>query len=732
MTITKVLVPSIRYAYFYPELVAEIQRQRAIMAPELSDFSDFELTTVIEKMFALVGHLNNVNVDLLANESFMRTAVLAQSVRDHLRKIGYRLAPASPSEVDIVYVLGKPITTSTVVVPELAACGTNDDEPTSRVSFERTDANLVVQQSEVFDFAYTYELIGGVETWVDVTAKAAVDNDPFVAWQSVELGHAVYFGMLDVMWDGVQCGITTPGTLYRGVWEVGNTNLYKVQPDSVTYDGIKLTIDLTSYLGDINVSGVIVRVRHNSTGLYEEAVVYWTGSKNKVDVGILGQVNPSEDPSDYTAGAYWEAVRQFTSAVTQLGVQPDLTYVLPQTAVSNWQPIEVNGTTAWWLRYRVTEKQALATSPTLNFCDPTFASQYVIGRVRQGSTTTESLGSTTGQPNQSFSASQKNYLDASMELTINGDDSWTEVENFLSSGNTDLHFVVELKDDDMPTIVLGDGINGFLPQPGSQNVSVAYRTGGDLDGNVGAGTITRDRTGLTRVSSLRNPRQARGWAQSQGSTPLGLELSKLQGTAQLRHRGVAINKTDVPPMVRAYSKNGIRPFSRAVAYEGTFGEKTIEVVLMASGGAVPSQDQLDDIELYFNGDDNAAPPVPKRIIANQQLVATVIQLRVVNVHMIVKGGVSVDQVKSQLRQFINPEAHELKRTQDELGEVTYVVTPKWMWEFGGRITTSSLHHIIHAIDPSVKEVTTIEPASNIQLGKRELPIVGSIKIEVIK
>jgi hypothetical protein len=725
MTITKVAVPQVAYAFYYGQIVAMLQRERKVRAPELTDFSDFSIITLIERAFALVGHLNNIGVDLLANESFLRTAVMARSVSDLLAAIGYAMLPASPAVAPMIYRLNKIITTTTTIVPTGSLVSTDGTE---RVFFERVDDDIEIDQSAVCHHVFAYEVIGGTETWTDHTAKAIVTADPWVAWASVAPNHAVYFGFVGYMPTAIATTINTAGALYRGVWEYSNTDLAKAQPDEVAYNGVALVMDLTTYLGTTNVAGSVVRVKCHSTGLYEETTVYWT-DRNAVSVGILGQVNPSEEPGDYAIGAYWEPAAMVANPAPQLGVEAEAEWILPQTTVNNWQPTEVNSATAYWMRFRVVTVIGGATSPTMEFIDPTVGGQWVAGEVRQGQTTTESLGVTNGEPNQSVVCSQPHYLADSMVLLVGGDE-WKAVTSFLSSAATDKHYRVSIGDEDTPTIVFGDGTNGHVPAPG-QTIVATYRFGGEIDGNVGSDTITRDRGGLTKISDVTNPRQASGWSQSQAATALGRESAKVAGVAALRHRGVALNKSDVPPMARDYTDNdGTRPFSRAYAYEGTYGEKTIEVVVVAAGGAVPTTPQLEALATYFNGDDNATPPLPKRVVANQMVVATSWIPRIININIKVWGPVTKEQIAAQLRQFIDPEARELTHEPDEIGVLTYKVTPRWQWEFGNEVPLSAIHSIVHSVSPSVRKVEIVEPTGNVVLASRELPVLGTLVVEV--
>ena len=60
--------------------------------------------------------------------------------------------------------------------------------------------------------------------------------------------------------------------------------------------------------------------------------------------------------------------------------------------------------------------------------------------------------------------------------------------SFYDSGPTDLHYQVQVDQNDRAEVVFGDGTNGVIPVG---NISVDYRTGGGIYGNVEAGALTK-------------------------------------------------------------------------------------------------------------------------------------------------------------------------------------------------------------------------------------------------
>jgi hypothetical protein len=306
-----------------------------------------------------------------------------------------------------------------------------------------------------------------------------------------------------------------------------------------------------------------------------------------------------------------------------------------------------------------------------------------------------------------------------MEVTVDGT-PWVEVDTFLESQANDLHFRVELGDNDRATVVFGDGQSGRVPPAGTNNIVATYRYGAEDDGNVGALTITSDRSGLSAVASLANPRPATGWKPAEGSTPETLEQAKVAGPATLRTREVALGPEDVESLSVAFRDGtGASPFSRARAFEEGYGPKTIEVAVVASGGGLGTPAQLAALQQYLNGDRTTYPPLPKRIVANQQAVTVNYMPRVIDVTVTVYGDVEEETVRNKLAAVIQPEA----RMEDGV---------TWEWDFGALVPTSRIVHEVFTSDPDIKRVDLAVPASNVQLEPRELPVLGTLTITVVR
>jgi len=187
----------------------------------------------------------------------------------------------------------------------------------------------------------------------------------------------------------------------------------------------------------------------------------------------------------------------------------------------------------------------------------------------------------------------------------------------------------------------------------------------------------------------------------------------------LRTLGKAITPSDIETLAQQFSSptTGAASVIRAQAIEETFGVKTVELVVVGSGGALLNQTQRDELEDYFNG--NKAKGIDGVLVTNHEVTAVNYTPKPVDVTVTVTGNITPEAVKNALIALLNPEA----KFDDG---VTY------RWEFEGDIPTSLIIAAIHETDPvNVKKVVLTTPNANIILGARELPVPGNFQVTVV-
>jgi len=718
MASTVVTIPSFEFsAFYYPQILEALILYKRRNVPELTDESEFEPFIQILRAQALVGHLNNVLIDLVANESTLPTAQLPETVRNMLRLIGYELRSATPSQVEVVHKLAavRNVQTDLIRSGSQFATKRSGDDP---IIFFETSELLTIERTDQLGVVYGYD--ASADSYADVTsyANAGTTWHPFTPTAA---GDMLYIGHADVMWNKIGVEVATPGEVL-GIWEYYDGDWSDERPDDVEdLGGGTLRFTLTSLLGTQNRNGTRVRVTLNSTGAHEEVTVVWNGVLNYAITGLLGQTTPSLTEADYSVGSDWQEVTELSDGTAELTQDGDVEFTLPQTETRNWSKTTVNGFEGYFIRYRVIAAIA-STQIDLRRIRIDTGDQFALTPATQGRTVLgEVLGSSTGAPNQRFETAKNYFIWDSETIYVDGTE-WIRVDNFLSSLVNDRHYVVELGEDDKATIVFSDGNAGQIPPIGQGNVTADYRWGANEDGNVGANTVVVDKSGQNYINTSWNPRQATGWTEAQAANETSLEQAKIAGPASLRTRDVALNGDDAAELAVSFiDDDGASPFSRAFAVEEGYGPKTIKLIVVVSGGGQATAIQLATLDTYFNGDKTATPPKRKHIIANQEVTSINYTPRVIDIEAEVEAGPGVTSaaIANQLSRIVQPEA--LK--PDGIN---------WLWEFGDEIAHSFLEHQIFETDQLISKVTLTEPAGDVQLGGEELPTIGTITITLVE
>lgn len=702
-------------AFYYPEILESLTLYKRRNVPELTDESEFEPFQQLLRAFALVGHLNNVLLDQLANESTLPTARLPATVRNQLRLINYELQPATPSQADLVYKLSRTFAVTTEVAPAASQFATRRGSGDEPVLFFEDLAGTSVDRTDQIGAALE-ETSGG--SFVDHTA-AAISGAGYSP--TINVGSKLYFGHSTAMFDKLTLNVNAASNVVVGVWEFYDGDVNDVAPDSVSSIGNgKLRMEVNGLLGVNNRAGATVTVRLNSSGASEVATSTWNGTKNIVDIGLLGQSSPSTDRTEYTVGSEWrelEGVVDDTVLLTETG-ENDVEFTLPQTESLDWNKTTINGFEGFFIRFRPVEVSS-SSAPEQGAASIDGGGTYAKASIVQGRTVSnETLGSSNGSAGQRFETQRDNFVLGSQVVFVDAE-QWTKVDSFLNSLPQDKHYKLELSDDDRAVVIFGNGIQGAIPPIGQSNIVANYRYGAQDDGNVGARTVVVDKTGLTNVNALWNPRQAGGWSKAQSADKASLEQAKELGPATLRTKEVAVGPDDVRDLALLYvDSNGSKPYGRAYAIEEGFGPKTIELVLVLKGGGLASSNQLQAVQDYFNG----TATMPKRVVANQEVVASNYQPRAIDLVAVVEdpsGNVTSQQVANALAVLLRPEA----LLEDGV---------TWRWNPGDEIPVSRLEHEIYAVDKRITEVVITTPASKLVLSQRELPTPGIFSISVVK
>jgi hypothetical protein len=148
--------------------------------------------------------------------------------------------------------------------------------------------------------------------------------------------------------------------------------------------------------------------------------------------------------------------------------------------------------------------------------------------IQQKALPTEILGSSTGEPNQSFALSQSPALTDTLVVEVNegaGFVAWTYCDNLLYvvapdgsvtlSGPDSQNYYVQVDENGVSRVVFGDGQYGKRPAVGTNNIRATYAIGGGSAGNVAPNSITVTPPGINLLDSVSNPVGAAGGADAE-------------------------------------------------------------------------------------------------------------------------------------------------------------------------------------------------------------------------
>ena len=234
------------------------------------------------------------------------------------------------------------------------------------------------------------------------------------------------------------------------------------------------------------------------------------------------------------------------------------------------------------------------------------ATQATVG-VQQGQTQAEDIGTSDGSDWQLFQLTQTPVAEGSVEITVTVGavpTQWAEIENLATSDPTDK--VYELSRDSAGFVYarFGDGVTGAIPTIAS-TISSTYRVGGGTQGNVGASKITSLIStlvfgGAPVAITATNPLSASG-----GAEEMSLEDAKFFGPRSLRALGRAVTEDDYETL--SLEVAGVEEAKAVVRPPAVLRE--IDVYMLPSGGYVPAQALIDQVQAYLAARDVAGMTV---------------------------------------------------------------------------------------------------------------------------
>lgn len=199
------------------------------------------------------------------------------------------------------------------------------------------------------------------------------------------------------------------------------------------------------------------------------------------------------------------------------------------------------------------------------------------------------LGTSDNSENQEY-ALTNTYRQSSLQITINGV-VWTEVITFANSVNTDKHFLVDIKEDDIAYVRFGDGINGAIPD-NTFNIVADYQTTNGPDGSIQADTLTNNVTLLglpiNHDATTNNPDDSSGGANFEDTNTL---VKNAINSIRVLER--AVTPEDFKYLLESFAGIG------KAAVNFCCG-KTIDLYIVPTGGGIATTQLITDSQNYID------------------------------------------------------------------------------------------------------------------------------------
>jgi len=286
-----------------------------------------------------------------------------------------------------------------------------------------------------------------------------------------------------------------------------------------------------------------------------------------------------------SAEAFWPTLTQRISAIRQgalinftlrgaASASGSLTVSLPYTApVGQTLPIP-EGTRVSTSdpegpkMFRVTQDYSLA------------AGQSISVEIEQAELVGPQQFVSNDEPNQEIVLQRTPYLDDSIVISAaNG--AYSQVDTLLEAKPTDRVYRVMVDQFYRAHVIFGNGKTGEIPQG---NISITYKVGGGLDGNVEPGSINIlmdtlffSPSGESAPASVTNPSELSG-----GADAMTVEEAKLLAPASLRTLNRSVSRDDF-----AYVAQTVRGVARAMLVTaneyGGLQENTGKLYVVAQG-----------------------------------------------------------------------------------------------------------------------------------------------------
>ena len=230
-------------------------------------------------------------------------------------------------------------------------------------------------------------------------------------------------------------------------------------------------------------------------------------------------------------------------------------------------PEVLYGLEAFWLRCRIEQRNALqgmyAESPKIKKIEP-FSLGGTVFATHSVSVAEENLGSSNGEPGQSFSLANSPILTLLPDETIEVEAMrhgemifipWERVDDFSKSNRFSRHYVLNMATGEIqfgPSVRQSDGTviqYGRVPESGKIIRFSRYRYGGGVDGNLPEASLRTMLMSLAYITRVSNLTRAVG-----GRDQETLEELKLRAQRELQAQRRAVTAQDYEQFTKKSSR----------------------------------------------------------------------------------------------------------------------------------------------------------------------------------
>jgi hypothetical protein len=294
--------------------------------------------------------------------------------------------------------------------------------------------------------------------------------------------------------------------------------------------------------------------------------------------------------------------------------------------------------------------------------------------------------------------------------------TWHAQPFFYLSGPNDRHYVLERATGllQFPTPPYG-----MIP-PAGATITASYATGGGLDGNVPAGTITELHSAASYVQSVTNPFPATG-----GSATEIVTRARDRSTQRIRHRSRAVAPADFewiaceasPEVARVRCLTTTGPDG-----DGQLGWVTLVVVPNSTDAApMPSEGLLADVQTELRA------AVPAAIVGNILLSGpnyTALSVRAEIVPLDAEDAAMVEaRLRDALTTFLHPLTGGVNGTGWDFGQPVYLSQIATLLEAVEGVDYVSLLQLL-VDDGVVGDFATIGPNALVTQGDHQLKLLA--------